>query len=127
MSHGILGGDAHGADTPDHVGLGAMGLDLITTGDPFDLAGGKVGAGSESRHRVRVSFGSFVSYRQPPTESGRGCAVVRLSPDQRGAIGIGNSSLLIVGNDTIKNYQQFVTISSAIQQSSGKIKGHDKM
>jgi len=54
MSRGILGGDADGRDAPDQVGLGAVGLHLITAGDPLDLAGGEVGAGSESRHRVGV-------------------------------------------------------------------------
>ena len=56
MSHGILGGNAHGADAPSNI-LSRAGtvFDLIATGDPFDLTGGKVGAGSESRHRVGVS------------------------------------------------------------------------
>ena len=55
MSHSILGGNAHGADAPSDI-LSRAGtvFDLITTGDPFDLTGGKVGAGSESRHRVGV-------------------------------------------------------------------------
>lgn len=52
MSHCILGGDAHGTDTPDHVGLGAVGLHLITAGNPLELTGSKVRAGGESRHRV---------------------------------------------------------------------------
>jgi hypothetical protein len=51
----ILSGDADRTDAPCTIG-GRAGtiLQLIASGDPFDLAGGKVRAGSESRHRSGV-------------------------------------------------------------------------
>ena len=62
----------------------------------------------------------------PPDESGRGCAVVRLSPYDRGAIRIGYSSLLIVTCDRVKNFQNLIAIVTTAEQRNCEVQSHLK-
>jgi len=59
-----------------------------------------------------------------PDESGRGCADVRLSPYDRGAIGIGYSSLLIVTCDRVKNLQNLIAVVTLTKQRDCKVESH---
>ena len=52
--------------------------------------------------------------------------MVRLSPDQRGAIGIGHSALLIVVYDRVKNLQDLITIVTLTEQRKSKRLSHWK-
>ena len=63
IGRGILGGDADGTDTLSDILGGATAiLNLVSTGNPLELAGGKVRAGGESRHES-VSVGLREFYR----------------------------------------------------------------
>ena len=62
----------------------------------------------------------------PPDESGRGCAVVRVSPDDRGAVKIGYSSLLIVTCDRFKNFQNLIAIVTTAEQRNCEVGSHLK-
>jgi len=73
------------------------------------------------------SFGSSLSYRQPPAGLAEGVPAVRLSPDDGSAIGIGYSARLLIGGDAVQDLQQIGASVGTVQQSRGNFKSHDKV
>jgi len=71
------------------------------------------------------SFGSSLSYRQPPAVLAEGVPPVRLSPDDGGAIGIGYSARLLIGGDAIQDLKQIGASVGTVQQGRGKFKSHE--
>lgn len=63
-----------------------------------------------------VSFGSSLSYRQPPTESGRGWTVLELDL---------LPLVLVIGCDRFQDAQQFITIAGTIEQCRCNFKSHE--
>lgn len=118
----------HGSGhTPVLVTSGAVSVALlVSTGDPFDLTGLEVRAHGEREDGHQRGGELILMVGPPPDESGRGWTVVRVSPYDRGAIGIGYSSLLIVTCDRIKNFQNLIGIVATTEQRNCEVQSHLK-